>query len=164
MISLLGSRVRLRSLALTRQDTKAKSCYLNPSSQLSKLVLPILTVLKNISHKQNDAAASQTKKKKHCLPSIHCTFGRSGLKISRITSLYWDYPLSLLSCSICYLLSDQTNPRSFDIVFIPKFKKRRYFWLLKAKRLLIILKIKNKNAIRLIRISFLSRNTGLAIF
>lgn len=132
MISLLGSRVRLRSLALTRQDTKAESCYLNPSSQLSKLVLPILTVLKNISHKQNDAAASQTKKKKPLSTINSLYFWKVRVEnfqdhFTLFRNYFQNYPLSLLSCSICYLLSDQTNPRSFDIVFIPKFKKRRYF-------------------------------------
>lgn len=59
MILLLGSRVRLRSLALTRQDIKAKGCYLNPSSQLSNLVSPMFIILRNISHKQNEAAEAR---------------------------------------------------------------------------------------------------------
>lgn len=56
---LLGSRVRLRSLALTRQDIKAKGCYLNPSSQLSNLVSPMFIILRNISDKQNEAAEAR---------------------------------------------------------------------------------------------------------
>lgn len=64
LISFPGSSRRLRSLALTRQDTEAEAegCYLNPSSQLSKSVSPVFTIPTKISHKQNDAAASQTKK------------------------------------------------------------------------------------------------------
>ena len=68
MIWLLGSRVRLRALALTRPDTEAEGYYLNPSSQMSKLVSPMFTTLKSISHKENGAAASQRNRP---LPTIN---------------------------------------------------------------------------------------------
>ena len=68
MIWLLGSRVRLRSLDLTRTDTKAEGYYLNPSSQMTMSVSLVFPILKGIFHKQNDAAA---KPKKRPLPAIN---------------------------------------------------------------------------------------------
>lgn len=121
----LGSRVRLRSLALTRPDTKAEGYYLNSSSQLSKLVSPMFTILKSISHKHNDAAASQ---RNRLLPTInslpfwkvagenfqyHFIFFRD--------CLFSKLPFVSTELPICYLFKDQSKQRfSFDNFFTPK--------------------------------------------
>lgn len=63
MISLLGSRGKAEDLGLDRQDTEAEGCYLNPSSQQSKRVSPMLPIPQNISHEKTPwFAISQVKK------------------------------------------------------------------------------------------------------
>lgn len=168
LIRLLGSRVRMRSLALTRPDTEAEGYYLNPSSQMSKLVSPMFTMLKSTSHKQNGAAASQRNRPLPTISSLpfwkvraesfryHFIFLRN--------CLFSEFSVVSTELPICYLFKGQSKQRfSLDIFVTPKFKERRYSWFLIARQLLVIPKIKNKSAVRLIRGSFLSGNTGLAI-